>query len=198
MQETKCSKQWEGADTVNICEFPDIRTPGKKILIADSVKNANRLVRKSGKILFNVEVKTLKDIAVEAVSASYAKNSMKERVRVLGDRACANILYDILKENMPKFLPEVCLDINTALGLLRIINMIRLGIPTQDYENETDEEKKIVQLKKIVGLYEKYLKDNKLYDRARLLDIDKELFDLSNVSYYALKSENRSKKKKNL
>ena len=101
MQETKCSKQWEGADTVNICEFLDIRTPGKKILIADSVKNANRLVRKSGKVLFNVEVKTLKDIAVEAVSASYAKNGMKERVRVLGDRACANILYDILKENMP-------------------------------------------------------------------------------------------------
>ena len=177
---------------MDFSKFLDLRTPEKKILIADSVKNANRLVRKSGKVLFNVEIKTLQSIATEAIAADYAKKGIMKKVQVLNDRACAYIVYGILKENRPDFLPGECLDINTAAGFLKVINMIRRGVPKLSYENETS--KKISELKNVITHYEDYLAKNDIYDYARLLSIGTKLYNFANVSYYVLESKNRSKK----
>ncbi len=181
---------------MNIAEFLDIKTSGKKILIADNVKNANRLVRKSGKILFNVEIKTLQNIVAEAISADLAHKGTVKKIQILSDKTCVYILYKIIKENLPNFIPTECININTAEGVLKAINMIRHGIPTQEYKSAKSD--KLIQLKEIISLYEKYLSDNDLYDHARLINTDKKLFCDNGVSYYALESKNRTKKENEL
>ncbi|MBQ7266106.1 MAG: PD-(D/E)XK nuclease family protein [Firmicutes bacterium] len=172
---------------MDIAQFLDMRDTKRKVLIADNVKNANRLVRKSRKALFNTDIKTLREIATGRIILEYARLEKVKEVQVLSDNACTHILYGILKDNRPNFLPEESLDINTAAEFLNVINKIRNGKPTQAYFKEN--EGRVGEIKNIIKLYENYLKENELFDKALLLECAKKLEYDPNISYYALENK---------
>ncbi len=175
---------------MNFSDFSGERSAKKRVLIADSVKNANRLVRKSGRILFNTEIKTISDIAAETIASEFAREGKIKSVNILGKKACAHILSGVLSEFRPDFLPVSCLDINSAAEILDILNKIRLSEPTEVYKDgKTD---KIQQIKELISRYETVLSANDAFDLPLLLKRAEEIGRFPDFIYYALESESRS------
>ncbi len=155
---------------MNIEELLSQKSSRKRVLIVPDQKNASRLIRKcnlKGIPRFNTEIKTLAETAAEAAAKAFAEKGEIKRVTLLDNNACVLLMYDLLTEKRPSFLPESAMSTGTAEEVLNALNKIRSGCPTEEYKNDTSEKAKAV--KALIEDYENALREKSVFDNILLL-----------------------------
>ncbi len=146
---------------------------GYKILLADNVKNVNRLKRianKEGCIVTNLEGCTITELAKRIVIEALAKEGKLVKVELADHDSCVLIINQLIKGDTTgkySFIPKECLCVQTAEEILRVINALRLGNTTQEYDSTIVEKEK--QIKSLISDYENKLNDEELYDKVSII-----------------------------
>ncbi len=164
----------------------------KKILICNNLKNGLRLIRNANKnniSRFNVSVKSLRQLAEEIVISDMAKRGELKEISFLDNYVCAVILNKIITDNkeLITFIPEESLCSETALEVLRIINMIRMNNTKEAYNNSKDI--KIKEIKSLIAMFENKLYNEDKFDYCRLLKRATEILKNNNEykdTYFAI------------
>lgn len=167
----------------------------RAVVLTDSIHNVNKLIERiamSGEKVINVDVKRPIDVAIDILNTYNARKGkmipiVEPNIEV-GSIFIDEIIRD--KKNGITFCPKESLCKKTCIEILNNINLIRLNKATDEYEKT--KEKKILEIKELVKLYERKLEENELYDETRILTEatelykkDKSLFDI-NLEYYQI------------
>ena len=154
-------------------EWCDKNKLGYKILLADNVKNVNRLKRiinSTGVQVINLEGCRMADLARRIVIEHYAQDRKLQNIEVVDPDFSVLLIYKLLNnENTNKydFIPKECICMETAAELLRIVNILRAGKKKPEYNKKGRKEEE--QLKAIISDYEKSLREKGLHDGITLL-----------------------------
>ncbi len=146
---------------------------GYKILLADNGKNVNRLKRianKEGYDVINLEGTSLTDLARRIVIEKAATEGKLIKVELADHDTCVLIINQLIKGDTVgnySFIPKESICIQTAEEILRVINELRMGDTTQEFDTTSVEKEK--QIKCLIKDYEKVLRDKDLYDKELIL-----------------------------
>ena len=146
---------------------------GKKILLADNVKNVNRLKRitnSGGCPVTNLEGLRMVDLARRIIIESNAQDGKLQKVEEADPDFCVLLMYKLLKdEEMEKysFIPKECICMETAKELLRVVNILRSGKKKPAFHEKGSQNEE--QIKTIITDYENALEVKGLYDKVKLL-----------------------------
>lgn len=170
-----------------LSEFLNHNIKGRKTILANRVSYANDLLRKFNmkeKVnVFNVEAKSIFAIANEIVIANSAINQV-EIPEIVDGQGMVYLLDEVMHQHRFDTITDACLSIKTIRDILNCMNEIRMNECTEAWDNCKDA--KISDLKRIIELYEKNLKDKKVYDRASLFRKAIEIIQNDEVGYEEL------------
>ena len=148
----------------------------KKIIITNSVANANKLCRKynkeSGEIVKNVNPFTLCMIATEFLQAYCAINEEYVMGTMIDSESATYILDKILRNNKLSFVPQESLCIKTTEEIFSSINQIRAN----KLKPSALSESKILELNNLIELYNNELEAQGFFDNIKLLQKVNEIF----------------------
>ena len=152
-----------------LSEFLNLKTTGRKTILANRVSYVNDFLRKFNMKervhIFNVEAKSLFTIASEIVIAHCAINQM-EYPEIIDGQEAVYLLDGVMRDHHFDTITESCLSIRTIRDILCCVNEIRMNECTEAWDN--CQEAKIHDLKKIIEYYEDKLCEKNILDRAFL------------------------------
>lgn len=146
----------------------------KKILFAQKVREANRLIRRhnrGGQPVENLTVTRIVDVAKEIVLRNMARQGKVCDFDLLGEDAGAVLVEEIL-ESLPdekRFVPEESISRKTVAEVLRIMNIIRSGSQKGRDAEDGIETSRFSKLQNLIILYENDLEQKQVYDANFLL-----------------------------
>lgn len=154
----------------------------KKVLLTDEVANVNRLARLVNKEklpIANLEGKRFVDVAKEMIIRESAEAGNCAPVHEIGQNVAALLVYRILMSNRENdrfsFVPYESLCLETAEEILRVMNVVRMGKKTDEFDRLLTE--KEAQFEALIETYEKHLVAENLYDKVRMLQEAVEIGD---------------------
>ncbi len=150
---------------MKIREF--LEKSGTKIIISDSVREGNALIRgcneKDSVISVDTAVMTPFMIAEELVTAYESAIGNKTVPKVLSGAGAVYAFDDVLTENRPEFIPERSLTLETSASIYRDISIIRSFDKTEAYESSKDE--RITGTAGLIKTFEERLSGERVFDK---------------------------------
>ncbi len=147
-----------------------------KVVFVDKVREANRLVRrynKKGNLSNQLKMVKAEDLARTIVLNHMALDNVVGEFYYYNDSMCAVLVERILKEQTGShFVPESSISSATAAEVLRVMNMIRSGAPSEKVKADalsTQTRLRYDQIMSLITAYEECLKEKHAYDKNRLL-----------------------------
>ena len=146
---------------------------GGSVISTDRKADVNTVLRELNRFeginISNCRVKTIEEIAFELVCADSALKGEDFRKQIADNDTCKSFMYAIIRDNPPGFLPESAVSFDSAAEILRVVKNLRANNKTSKYDNSTDSV--ISDLKHLISLYEKSLKDHGYIDDVMLINI---------------------------
>ncbi len=156
----------------------------RKILFVEKVQEANRIIRrynKLGHVVANLSVLHIQDAAKQIVLQDLAKNKANAAFELYDNEICELIVEGLLREHVGEhFVPENSISIDSAKETLRVMNVVRTGVATQEIIQKQVEESlqcRYEQLCVLIQQYEAVLASNGAYDNVLLLQKACELLE---------------------
>ena len=165
----------------------------KKILFAQKVKEANRLLRRynrGGQPVENLTVTGIADAAKDIVLRNMASQGTVCDFDFIEEDAAAIIVEELLESLSEEecFVPKESISRSTAAEVLRIMNMLRSGSLKEKCEEDSAAPSRFQMLQKLIGLYEKELEQKLVYDKNLLLMRALEIIDEASDLFSYLKT----------
>ena len=133
-----------------------------KIIITDSVKSVNRIIRRenyAGKNTCGVEATTALNLAWQEVIREISQKGIAD-IQLVNNNTAAMIVLRIMQEepSLLPFVPQESFCLATAAEVLTNMNLMRMN----PYSKSADT--KVNALEELIEKYEKTMRDKKLYD----------------------------------
>ena len=143
-----------------------------KVLLTDNKKNVSRLkriVNEAGCIIKNLDDYRFEDLAKIIVIEKLVNEGIFVPFEVLETDDSALLINKLVLSETEKYnsIPKECLCIETSKEIYRVMNIMRMGKTTQEYDALTDG--RDGQIKQLIDEYEKELEKNNQYDGVRLI-----------------------------
>jgi hypothetical protein len=151
------------------------------VIITEKKADVNTVIRSmnryGGAGIVGLRVLTVSDAAYELVCAYAALTgeSTGKKIVYAGRDLCTSIMYKLLCEEKPDFLPLTSVCLETAAEILRVMDMIRCNDATDEYKNASAA--KVKELKDLISKYENRLEKEGFLDDAMLFDKALDVFD---------------------
>ena len=162
---------------MNIKEL--VKKAKASVIITERKADVNTLIRTLNRYedmkIADVGVKTVNEAAMELICAWEASAGRCGKYIYAGKDYASALLYKLIREEKPDFLPETSVCIRTAAEILRVMNIIRLNKHSADFENTADG--RAADLKKLCAAYEKRLSEQGYMDDAMLMDRGLQILD---------------------
>lgn len=144
-----------------------------KYIIVDSVKDANRYIRRSnkkniGEILSDVHCCHLSELAKEIVVRERAAGGCLKAPETMDSVSGVILLEEIIAQKFVEdfFVPQESMSTATVQEVWRSLLQVRMGEETEQYR--TSEELKVKQLQQLCRAYEQELEERDIYDECRM------------------------------
>lgn len=165
-----------------------------KLVVVQSVKDANRYIRrinKCGEVVKNIKCSTLMETAKDIIMQKLALEGNLKAPDILDSVSSSILMGKILEEKSKEkddfFVPQKSINYETSVRIWNILLQIRMGEVTEEYKNSS--ESKLIQIQDVIASYEKKLIEQNKYDLCRVYQEAISILEKNNGQLFASANE---------